>query len=177
MRILQGLVLVLLAAVCVQAWMLVRTEPAAQEGFKAPLPEDERPSAQEQFVQKLYSHTEHTAEIFAKAKLPYAVPAIEAVVRLEPPWLLGFADTRQLDQDTRDQLGQILGKYMMHVNDVRLAEYRGSHSPKDTALFVKIEQSRLWRTLIELLGSEATADLQVLMETNIPHNGSAASEP
>ena len=78
---------------------------------------------------------------------------------------------------TRDQLGQILGKYMMHVNDVRLAEYRGSHSPKDTALFVKIEQSRLWRTLIELLGSEATADLQVLMETNIPHNGSAASEP
>jgi hypothetical protein len=177
MRVLQGLLLVLLAVVCVQTWMLTRPAPVASDSFKAPLPEDERPSVEEQFVQKLYSQSEHAAEMFSKAQVPYTIQTIEAVARTQPEWLAGFVERRALDEDLRGQLGQILAKYMMHVNDVHLAEYRGSHSPKDTALFIKIEHSRLWRTLIELFGSEDAAELQILMEEHIPHQGDAESQP
>jgi hypothetical protein len=165
--VLQAAVVVLFALVAWQAWQLHNSPEASVGGLKPPLPESERPPPEEQFVQTMQEFSARSAEVFGKAQVPYSVPDIEAVARLEPAWLTGFAEAQELDADTRSELGQVLGKYMMHTNDIYLQEYRGSHSPKDTSRFVKIERSRLHRTLIELLGSDGAAALQPLVEEQL----------
>lgn len=165
--ILQVAVGVLFVAVVVLAWRQQHTVVSGGS-FKPPLPVDGSLPPEEQFIQGMQTYSSHASEIFSKAKVPYTTESIERTARLEPAWLAGFASDQGLDPGKRSELGQILGEHMMHLNDVYLEEYRGAHSPKDTARFVEIEQSRLYRTLIDLLGSDGAAALQVLLEEQLP---------
>lgn len=181
MRILQGLVVLLIALACVQTWMLYdqalgEPVPVAVDGFKPPLPEDERPPADEAFAETMQKRADHSAEIFSRARVPFSTDDIDAMARQQVPWLTSFVDAQGLDEDTSQQLAELLSEHMHHVNEVRLAEFRGAHSPKDTAQFVKVERSRLARALLLVLGTDSAAEVERLMDEHLPYQGGNGME-
>ena len=166
LRILQLAVLLLALAVAGEGWLLLR-RPAPVAGLKPPLPAGELASEQA-FLDGARSQTEQLVASWRSVKLPYALETIEALGAGESPWLQAFAAEQGLDAEATRRLGQVLAQHCLHMNEVLVAEARGSHAPADTALFVKTERTRLLRSLVELLGSERAAALQVLVERELP---------
>lgn len=169
LRVLQLCVLMLALAVAGEGWLLLR-HPAPVAGLKPPLPAEEL-SSEQAFLDGARSQTEQLVASWKSVRLPYALETIEQIGAARSPWLQAFAAEQGLDDETTRQLGQVLAQHLLHMNEVLVAESRGSHAPADTALFVKTERTRLLRSLVELLGSERAAALQVLVEQHLPAQG------
>ncbi len=108
-------------------------------------------------------------ELQMAARVIFQLDEIESVGGGRAPWLHEFYEEHGVGEQDRVTVNAVLSEYMMRVNTIRLQEARGAHTPKNSGRFYKVEHERMIRTLIIVLGSDLTAELEPLLDEHGLH--------
>ena len=131
----------------------------SQSGGREMMPPD--PEQRAYFNEEIIKgNDEFRRDVRERAGILFDRQEINRVARGEPEWIKDFVEEQQLETETVQTLCEILSMYMMRCNEIHLEEYLGSHTPKNSTSFYKVEHQRLMRALIVLVGSERAALLE-----------------
>ncbi len=150
------LLLVAIASGSLFAW---NQRGPSQPGTREMPPPD--PEQRAYFTEEIIKNNdEFRRDVRERAGVLFDRQEVSRVARGEPKWLQSFIEEQALEPDTAQTLCEILSTYMMRCNEIHLEEYLGSHTPKNSTSFYKVEHQRLMRSLIVLLSSERAAVLE-----------------